>query len=265
MTEIKLWETDTPDFDPSFGQPEPTLTPMLLSDGQIHGCMLVFPGGGYTHRAFHEGIHVAEKLNSMGFHAFVVNYRLRPYSMQTVFSDAKRAVRFVRYHAKEYGIPEDKIGVMGFSAGGHLTGLLGTLFDAGDPNASDPIDRVSCRPDAIAPCYAALDHYQRRSPAMMQYVSGKEHPLPADLYAVSPTYRVSPATPPCFLWHTGADETVPAELAIEFGQRCIENGVPTSIHVYPFGRHGIGLGIPEAPGAETWPDLLGKFLHHLGF
>ena len=265
MTDILLWEKNTPDFDPSLGQSEPTLTPMLLSDGKEHGCMIVFPGGGYTHRAYHEGIPVAEKLNEMGFHAFVVNYRLKPYPMQTVFGDAKRAIRFVRYHAKEYGVPEDRIGVMGFSAGGHLTGLCGTLFDSGDPDAEDPVDRVSCRPDVIAPCYAALDHYKRRNPSMMQYVTGKENPKPQDLYAISPTYHVSPETPPCFLFHTGADETVPAELAIEFGQRCIENGVPTSIHVYPFGRHGIGLGNPDAKGAESWADLLGKFLHHLNF
>ena len=132
MERIYLWENDVPLYEESLGQEKPSITPFLVQDGQEHGAMIVCPGGGYTMKCVDkEGTLIAEKLNRMGIHAFVLDYRVVPYHMPVMLLDAQRAIRYVRCCAKQFGVKADKIGIMGFSAGGHLTGMCGGLVQAG--------------------------------------------------------------------------------------------------------------------------------------
>ena len=156
MEKLKLWEK-TPLFDESIGQEEPALMPYLLKDGKKHGAVIVCPGGGYSHKAAHEGGPIALRLNEQGINALVLDYRVAPYRHPAPLLDALRAIRYVRYHAEKLGVLPDKIGILGFSAGGHLTCTAATLYDKGNPEAEDPIDRVSARPDVFIPCYPVAD------------------------------------------------------------------------------------------------------------
>ena len=153
MERISLWER-APLFEESFGQPAPSLTPYLLPGGGARGAVIVCPGGGYVVKADHEGAPIAERLNELGFHAFVLDYRVAPYRHPVPLLDVQRAIRLVRHRAQEFGVLPDKIAILGFSAGGHLVCTAATHYDAGDPAALDPIDRESCRPDLFVPCYA---------------------------------------------------------------------------------------------------------------
>lgn len=160
----------------------------------------------------------------------------------------------------------DKIGVMGFSAGGHLAATCAVHWDAGDENAEDPVERVSCRPDAAAPCYGVMNIHRTRSSGFTANIIGVGNPDLEETRAHSPVYFVDADTPPVFMFHTAEDPLVPVEQSIEFAQACADNGVPVELHVFPFGPHGIGLGHEGiAPGASKWSDLLGKFLHQHGF
>ena len=265
MERIPLWDR-APMFDERIGQPEPTLTPYLLPGGAPRGAVIVCPGGGYVMKADHEGAPITERMNALGFHAFVLDYRVAPYRHPVPLLDVQRAIRLVRHRAAEWNILPDKIAVMGFSAGGHLAGMCGTSFDAGDPAANDPIERESSRPDAFAPCYGVLNLNHTRRAGLFATMLGKGDPDLTTVRSISPEYGITKNTPPCFLWHTAADDVVPVENSIGFAQKCADMGVPVSLHVYPFGRHGIGLGDEaDAPGAGTWSQLLGKFLHQLGF
>ncbi len=266
MENILLWEEETPAFDESIGQQRPSIKPFLLGDDKPHGAVIVCPGGGYAIKADHEKDPIALRLNELGLNAFVLDYRVAPYRFPATFMDAQRAIRLVRSRAESWGIPKDKIAIMGFSAGGHLAGMCGTRFDAGNPQSADPVERESCRPDAFAPCYGALNVNMLRYADFNQCMTGKRELSVEEARALSPEYQIAKDTPPCFLWHTAADAVVPVEASIDFAQKCADQNVPVSLHVYPFGRHGIGLGDEkDAPGAGTWSALLAKFLHQLGF
>ena len=267
MEKIKLWEENTPYFDESLGQEEPNITPYLLNDGKEHGAMIVCPGGGYTWLAPYEGEPVAKRLNELGFNAFVLQYRLAPaYHMPVMLLDAQRAVRYVRHHAQKFGVKADKIGIMGFSAGGHLSGMCGVKWDLGDANAADPVQRVSCRPDVIAPCYGVLNLHMFRSGEFGTSTTGEGFAELAMQREYSPEYGVTKDTPPAFLWHTAEDGLVPVEQSIRCAQSCADHGVPVELHVFPFGPHGLGLGQEDkGPGTSQWSGLLGKFLTHHGF
>lgn len=265
MDKIYLWENEVPYYDESIGQEKPGITPYLVEDGKVHGAMIVCPGGGYTMKAEHEGEPIAKRLNEMGIHAFVLDYRVAPYHMPVMLEDAQRAIRLVRYLAKDCRVDAEKVGIMGFSAGGHLTGMCGTHWDTGFEDAQDPVERMSCRPDAIAPCYGALNINRMRYADFNKAMTGKEDLDIHEVRAYSPEYHITPNTPPTFLWHTAADDLVPVELSIEFAQKCADCNVPVELHVYPFGPHGIGLGNENAPTAQSWSALLGKFLKQHGF
>ena len=267
MEKMYLWEKDVPLYDESIGQEKPYVLPYLVEDGKPHGAMVVCPGGAYVMKCMDkEGTLIAEKLNKMGIHAFVLDYRVVPYHMPVMLLDAQRAIRFVRANAEKFGVLPDKIGVMGFSAGGHLTATCGVHWDAGDEDAEDPVERVSCRPDAIAPCYGVMNIHRTRSSGFTENIIGVGNPDLEETRAHSPVYFVDGDTPPVFMFHTAEDPLVPVEQSIEFAQACADHGVPVELHVFPFGPHGIGLGHEEvAPGASKWSDLLGKFLHHHGF
>ena len=153
-TQLPLWDSEVPGFEEAIGQRRPSVTFFPASGGGKHGCVIVMAGGSYTSKAVHEGKVVAQKINEAGIHAAVLDYRVVPYSRDIILLDAKRAVRYLRYHAEEMGILPDKIGVLGFSAGGNLAFLSCAYADDGDPAAADPVERAY--PPARTPCCWAM-------------------------------------------------------------------------------------------------------------
>ena len=230
----------------------PALTVHLAApENNTGAAVIVNPGGGYRILASdHEGLQVARRLNSAGINAFVLRYRLQPkYEPSFALLDAQRAVRYVRSRARELGVDPNRIGMLGFSAGGHLTTAAGTAFDDGDPAADDPLERVSSRPDFLAPIYAA--------------VSGKL--LRGNPRAYHDTdVKVTAATPPAFLVHTHTDPTVTPKHSLAFYQALLDAGVSAEMHIFSFGPHGTGLA-PGDPDLGQWPALLRGWLRRQGF
>lgn len=156
MNRMLLWPQGAP---LSMGEPAeagPALHLFPAGGPEPAGAVIVCPGGGYGFRAEHEGAPVAEWLNSLGIHAFVLDYRVNPYRHPAPLLDAQRAIRLVRSQARAWNVRPDRVGILGFSAGGHLASTAGTRYDLGSPHAADPIDRESCRPDALVLCYPVI-------------------------------------------------------------------------------------------------------------
>jgi len=177
--------------------------------------------------------------------------------------DGQRAMRFARFRAKEYGIAPDRIGIWGFSAGGHLASTVGTHFDAGKPDAPDPIDRVSCRPDFMVLAYPVISFttpYVHQG--SMHNLLG-DNPPPELVRSLSNELQVTPQTPPTFLFHTDSDETVPVENSVLFYQALHRNHVPAELHIFERGRHGLGLAQKD-PALSLWPTLLANWFRTRG-
>lgn len=271
MENIKLWENGTPMYDASFGQPEPDLTPFLLPEkrdesGNLlkRGCVIVCPGGGYTHRAVHEGGPVAEMLNGADINAFVLNYRFEPYKSPAIIKDVQRAVRLVRYNAEKFGIDPEKVAVLGFSAGGHLASMASTLYDDGI-EGGDEIDRVYSRPDAALFCYAVLTMNLDYGDAITRgvFIGGLENEDALER-AYSPYLNVRDDCPPVFMWHTSADPIVPVENSLNMASALSEKKIPFELHVFPEGAHGLGLA-KDTKGTCAWPSLAQNWLKRLGY
>jgi acetyl esterase/lipase len=227
--------------------------------------VIVAPGGSYVILAInHEGRQVANWLNSLGVTAFVLKYRLGPkYHHPIELGDAQRAVRLVRARAKQFGIRPDRIGFMGFSAGGHLASTVGTHFDSGDPQAADPIDRMSCRPDFLILAYPVISFVAPYShPASLHNLLG-DNPDPQLLDYLSNDLHVTSETPPTFLFTTSADRRVPAENSVYFYLALHKAGVPAELHVFEKGAHGVGLDLSD-PALGQWPILLTNWMRQRG-
>lgn len=259
---IDLWEgRSVPYFDASIGQKRPSITAFPGEKGR--GAVIVCPGGGYVNKAQHEGTPIAEMVNRFGVNAFTLDYRVAPYRHPAPLTDAQRAIRYVRAHADELYVNPRKIAILGFSAGGHLTCSAGTCYDAGDPASDDPVERVSSRPDAFIPCYAVVSFVQFSHGGSAANLLGDKLDLRTRRDR-SPDEHVTPDTPPAFIWHTAEDGGVPVENSLLLASSLSRCGVPFELHVFPFGRHGIGLGA-DNPLAGQWPGLLGKWLQEMGF
>jgi acetyl esterase/lipase len=227
--------------------------------------VIVVPGGGYQLLATnHEGRQVADWLNALGITALILKYRLGPrYHHPIELGDAQRAIRLVRARAKEFAIRSDRVGMMGFSAGGHLASTAGTHFDPGDPQASDPVDRVSSRPDFLILAYAVISFtapYAHQGSA--RNLLG-EHPDPELLRELSNDLHVTPQTPPTFLFSTSADAAVPPENSVAFYMALHKAGVPAELHIFENGPHGVGLDLSD-PALGEWPTLLTNWLRSRG-
>lgn len=212
----------------------------------------------------HEGRQVANWLNSVGVTAFVLKYRLGPkYRHPVELGDAQRAIRIVRSRAQEFGVRPDRIGMLGFSAGGHLASTAATHFDAGTAQAPDPVDRVSSRPDFLILGYPVISF----DPAIGHTGSVRsllgEKPDPALIQLLSNDLQVTAETPPTFIFHTNADTGVVAEHSVRFYLALRKANVPAELHVFETGPHGVGLALGD-PALSAWPTLLANWLRGRG-
>lgn len=260
---LKLWPDGAPLTQGNGDEDTPALTAYPV-DGEGRGAVIVCPGGGYGGRADHEGEPIALWLNSIGIHAFVLRYRVAPYQYPCALLDVQRAVRYVRHHAAEYGINNNKIGVLGFSAGGHLTASISTQYDSGNPEATDEMDRHSCRPDAVVLCYPVITmKLPLTHQGSLHNLLGNE-PDPKLVEQLSCEDQVTGDTPPTFLWHTSDDQAVPVENSMLFASALRRAGVPFDLHVYEKGRHGLGLAGDDAHVA-SWTTVCGLWLKRYQF
>jgi acetyl esterase/lipase len=259
-----LWPGGAPGALGNDDADRPSLT--LYRARQASGAsVIVAPGGGYGALASnHEGRQVANLLNAAGVTAFVLKYRLGPrYRHPIELGDAQRAIRLVRARAAEFGLAADRIGMMGFSAGGHLAATAGTHFDAGKTDAADAIERVSSRPDFLILAYPVVSF----DPAITHGGSVRnllgDKPDPALIDDLSNDLRVTPDTPPTFLFHTNADVGVVAENSVRFYLALRRAKVPAEMHIFENGPHGVGLALGD-PALNAWPALLTTWLRGRG-
>lgn len=259
LATIPLWEHGAPGAKGEQPSDIPDLTVVRPDGATSFGtAVIVAPGGGYQGLALgHEGRQVADLLAAQGVTAFILRYRLCPYGYQhpTQLQDAQRAIRWVRARAQEYGIDPHRIGMLGFSAGGHLTAMASTLFDAGNPAAQDPVDQMSSRPDFAILGYAPVDLPKS---ATRDCFAGSE-PDEKSLMEISPAGNVSAETPPTFIFHTTSDELVPPLNATRYYDALIAAQVPAELHIFAEGRHGLGLAMTD-PVLAIWPTLLANWL-----
>lgn len=265
--EILLWPNGAPGALGDRPEDKPSLTPFLATSAAATGsAVVVCPGGGYAHLANHEGAPVAQWLNTLGIKAFVLKYRLgsNGYRHPAMLQDAQRALQYVRSHAKELGIDPAKIGIMGFSAGGHVASSAGTHYVAGDPNAADPIARVSSRPDFMVLIYPVITMGEFTHAGSRTNLLGPQ-PSPELVELMSNEKQVTHDTPPAFLVHTANDATVPVENSIAFAEALRKAGVGFELHVFQTGpKHGYGLAKGD-PVVGIWPQLLEDWLRARGF
>jgi acetyl esterase/lipase len=239
---IPLWPDGAPGAHGTNAADIPTLTPYLCESNATGAAMVICPGGGYAHLAPHEGNDYALWLNQHGVTCFVLKSRLGSsgYHYPAEFLDVARAMRWVRAHAEDYKINPQRIGIMGSSAGGHLAATLLTHFDAGDINSADAIERQSSRPDLGILCYAVISMGEFTHQGSKDNLLGK-NPSPELVKLLSNELRVTTNTPPCFLWTTFEDKTVPMENTMMFAEALRKNHVPFALHIYEKGGHGMGL------------------------
>jgi acetyl esterase/lipase len=264
-----LWPEGAPGAKGTEDGDKPTLTIYLPPKEKATGTAVVIcPGGGYGHLAMdHEGHQIARWLNSLGVAGFILKYRHRNsgagYGHPAPLLDAQRAVSTVRSRAKEWNVSPDRIGILGFSAGGHLASTAGTHFHTGKPDAKDPIDRVSCRPDfmvLVYPVISMIEWYAHSGSRRNLLGNKPDEKLVENL---SNERQVTPETPPTFLVHTYEDRGVPAENSIYFYLALRKAKVPAEMHLYQKGPHGFGLG-QNYGAVSTWPQRCADWMRGLG-
>jgi len=256
-----LWPNGAPGALGSEESDRPSVTVYLPESNGANSGVVVCPGGGYGMLALdHEGKQIAEWLNARGVAAFILRYRLGPrYHHPIELGDAQRAIRLVRFHAGDYGVAADRIGIWGFSAGGHLASTAGTHFDKGNADAAAAIDRVSSRPDFMILAYPVISlntPYTHRG--SLRNLPG-DNPDPKLAASLSNETQVTAETPPTFVFHTSTDPVVPVENSVLFYLALRKAGVPAEMHIYERGQHGVGLAQSD-PMLSTWPSRLADWM-----
>ncbi len=271
LSPVLLWPGGAPGALGNEDKDRPTLTPYLpdtAKAGPPRPAIVICPGGSYAGLADHEGADYARFLAGNGIAGFVLKYRLGSagYRHPIMLQDAARAIRLVRAGAAEWGIDPKRVGIMGSSAGGHLASTLLTHFDAGDPKASDVIDRLSSRPDLGILCYPVITMGRFTHQGSKANLLGKE-PSPEAVRQLSNELQVTPGTPPCFIWHTWEDDVVPVENSLQFADALRKCNVPFDLHIYQKGGHGLGLGgqVGEPARLLPWTKDLLYWLKAQGF
>ena len=263
---MPLWLNGAPGASGRDSADVPTIALYRPVAGTATGAAVVIcPGGSYAMLADHEGHTIALWLNSLGVTAAVLNYRLAPrYHFPAPLLDVARAIRTVRARATEWGIDPNRIGIMGFSAGGHLASTIATHFDAGDSSSADPIERVSSRPDIAVLAYPVISMADGITHAGSRRNLLGDTPSAELVAALSNEKHVTPQTPPTFIFHTANDPVVPVENSLRFAAALRAANVPFELHVFERGPHGVGLASDD-PVLGAWPTLLHNWLRVRGF
>jgi acetyl esterase/lipase len=266
-TEKEVWDS-TDIVRVSYVQ-TPTMTIYLPAKKSSTGqAVVICPGGGYVRLAYNwEGEDVAKLLNAKGITAIVLKYRL-PNSKSNItphlspLMDAKRAVRIVRANAAKWNIKKEQVGIMGFSAGGHLASTLATHFDEGNKTSADSVEQQSSRPDFAVLVYPVISMSKTimHSGSRNNLIGEKPDTAMAKFY--SNELQVTKQTPSTFLVHATDDKTVPVENSLLFYQALKDNAVPVEMHIYPTGGHGFGLAVGKGY-LETWTDRLVDWMRGL--
>ena len=260
---VPLWPGGAPGAGEVNPAQVPTITPFLLNPKEKRAAVIVCPGGGYAGRAGYEGAPISQWLNTIGVVSFVCDYRVTPYKHPRPLQDAQRAIRWVRAHAEECGVDPTKVGILGFSAGGHLAATAGTHYDKGDPQAADPVDRLGCRPDALVLCYPVISFGEYGHHGSMVNLIG-ENPPEELRHSLSNETQVTPETPPTFLWHTSDDGGVPVMNSLLFAEALSHCKVPFDLHVFSHGPHGMALAEKDAHVGQ-WKKVCETWLRGLGW
>jgi acetyl esterase/lipase len=268
---IPLWPAGLPSagVDPSCTEQArldfmPTLTPVVTGQpGEKRAAVIVLPGGGYWTHAPHEGEPVAQWLGSLGLVTFVATYRVWPHRHPGPLQDAARALRLVRSRADEWGVDPGRVGVLGFSAGGHCAATVSCYGPGGQPDHPDAVERPSGRPDAAILCYPVLSLQPWSHAGSREALLGKQ----ADAQLIkelSLETAVTDRTPPTFLWSTSDDPAVNVFNSLHYAGALRRAGVPFALHVYPTGRHGLGLA-KDIPEVADWTAACASWLRGLGW
>jgi acetyl esterase/lipase len=267
MSDLPIKDYALWDDKPPASSPETTFRPWLerytLDGDTPRGAVLICPGGGYSMRAPHEAEPVAQAYNDAGYHAFVVQYRVAPHRHPEPLLDAARAIQIIRTRASEWHVDPGHVAVCGFSAGGHLTASLGVHYDLDTLYENGLPDTPPCKPDALILGYPVISAGASRHASSFNNLLGPD-PSTADLDLMSLDKQVTDETPPTFLWHTADDPVVPVENSLQFAMALRRHSVPFELHVYPHGRHGLGLA-PEDPHLATWMALSCEWLAGMGW
>ncbi len=265
--EVTIW--DTSDIVRVRNVQKPDIAVFLPSKKNATGeAVVICPGGGYGILAYDwEGSDIARWLNSQGIAAFVLKYRL-PGSKSNIIPyksplmDAQRAMRIVRSNAESWNIDPERIGVMGFSAGGHLASTLSTHYDAGDPSSSDPVEKVSCRPDfsvLVYPVISFTEDFQHSGSRINLLGEDADESL---VKYYSNELQVTKDTPPAILIHSDDDKAVPVENSIAYYKALRNNDIASELHIYPYGGHGYSLAIGQGHLA-TWTDRVIEWIRYI--
>ncbi len=266
---ILLWPKGAPGAMGDTDLDKPALDVYLPASNPAHTGVVICPGGAYMHLTMQkEGTDVAAWFNARGVAAFILSYRLGPrYSYPAPIDDGMRAIRYVRAHAADYGLDANHIGMMGFSAGGHLTATVSTHFDAGHPSAPDPIDSFSDRPDFSILCYPVISMRDVLTHAGSRHFLLGDSADPKLIDFLSAELQVTSSTPPTFIYFTVTDELVPVQGSVEYFNALLRAGVPVEMHLFQAGPHGTGLGTayPAFPELREWPTLLEHWMRFNGW
>ena len=282
---LPLWAGSPPNPQPA-GKPEervqeaqiqwirhvqtPSVEVRLPARGNATGqAVVVCPGGAYAGLAYDwEGTDFAGWLNQHGIAAIILRYRLpvdgdvAHQKWQVPLLDAQRALRLTRAHATEWGINPAKVGIMGFSAGGHLASTAGTHFDAGDAAAADPVDRLGSRPDFMILVYPVISMLPPATHGGSRRNLLGENPPEELVRQYSNELQVTAETPPTFLVHAGDDGAVPVSNSLLFYQALVAHKVPAELHVYPHGGHGFSLALTKGR-LQDWTQVCARWLKEL--
>lgn len=258
VTTYDIWSSDPEPARLAAGAGLPDLQAFPVSRPDAPA-VVVMPGGGYVRHADHEGVPLALWLNELGVAAFVLRYRVAPARFPDPLDDGERAIRWVRRHAGHFGVDAERVGALGFSAGGHLAAMVSVGMPAPARPQADDIDGYRSRPDLAILCYAVLSGLG----VVADNLLGPDHTQAAEA-ALDVTGRVDSQTPPTFLWHTADDGAVPVRNCLDHASALAAAGVPLAVHIFPHGRHGLGMA-EEDPVVGRWSALAADWLGDLGW
>lgn len=262
---VTLWQkNEMPDAIPADNQ-EPSIIPYLLPGIELKGSIIVCAGGAYKWKEPLEAFPHAKWINSMGFHAFILDYRVKPYKTDDALHDAQRAIRMIRSMSDRWKIKKDKVALLGFSSGGHLAAMASTHFDSGNPDSGDPIERESCKPDAQILCYAHItyDPYLKDDPEFIKDFFGEGYTQP-DLDRVNANLHVQPDTPPAFIWGMHDDWQFGQKHWSLYADALDGRNILYSYHVFPKGSHSEARE-EKSPIWKQWTMLCEMWLNELQF